>query len=71
MKKTDEIHLTNSIVLGYTKVIEKEKDWRSERIINICKALIMYNDGKSIKQITDETNISRRSFFNYKRAWST
>lgn len=68
MKNKKKIRLTNPIILGYTKVIEQE-DWRGKRIQNICRALLMYNDGKDINQIIEETSISKRSFFNYKRRY--
>jgi len=69
VKNKKKIRLTNPIILGYTKVIEQE-DWRGKRIQNICRALLMYNDGKDINQIIEETSISKRSFFNYKRRYS-
>lgn len=69
MTNKKKIYFTNQIILGYTKVIEQE-NWRGKRIQNICRALLMYNDGKDINQIIEETGISKRSFFNYKRKYS-
>lgn len=69
MTNKKKIHFTKPIILGYTKVIEEE-DWRGKRIQNICRALLMYNNDKDINQIIEETGISKRSFFNYKRKYS-
>lgn len=66
MKNEKKIHLTNPIIKGYNSVLDKE-NYRDEKIKNICRALLMYNESNDINKIIEVTGISRRSFFNYKK----